>query len=173
MSRKFALLVVITIGITLSACSGSSTPKPLEITMEMSEFAFNPEHLEFQVGQEVTIHLVNTGSLEHEIMFGRDVEIEDGQPHGYMTDMFAAAGIEPEVMMMGDASGSMDEHSENGTEGDHGHDGFMVEVPAGGEEYTMQFTVTEDMVGDWEIGCFVQNGSHYNAGMVGSLTVIP
>jgi len=162
MSKKFALLVVIAMGIILSACSGSSTPKPLEITVEMSEFAFNPEHLEFQVGQEVTIHLVNTGSIVHGIMFGRDVEIADGQPHGYMTDMFAAAGIEPEAMMMGDGSGE-----------ENGHDGFVVEVPSGSEEYTMQFTVTEDMVGDWEIGCFVHNGKHYTAGMVGSLTVKP
>lgn len=173
MSRKFALLVVIAIGITLTTCSSASSPKPLEITMEMSEFAFNPENLEFQVGQEVTIHLVNVGALGHEIMFGRDVEMEDGQPYGYMTDMFVAAGMEPEVTMMGGGNESMDEHSENETEEEHGHDGFMVEVPAGDDEYTMHFTVTEDMVGIWEIGCFDQNGVHYTAGMVGSLTVIP
>jgi hypothetical protein len=47
----------------------------------------------------------------------------------------------------------------------------MVEIPVGEDTYTMKFTVTEDMGGDWEIGCFELEGVHYTSGMVGSLAV--
>lgn len=32
-------------------------------------------------------------------------------------------------------------------------------------------TVTEDMIGEWEVGCFLQDGVHYDAGMHGTLIV--
>lgn len=90
-----ALIVLMT-----TACSANSGPEPLELTIEMSEFAFSPQDLEFQVGQEVTLHLINVGALSHEIMFWREVEMEDGQPNGYHMDMFESARVEPEVTMM-------------------------------------------------------------------------
>jgi uncharacterized cupredoxin-like copper-binding protein len=37
----------------------------------------------------------------------------------------------------------------------------------------VKFTVTKDMVGEWEMGCFAQEGVHYTAGMVGKLVVAP
>ena len=61
-----------------------------------------------------------------------------------------------------------DEHME---EGEHAHSGFMVTVPAAKDTYTMSFTVTEDMLGEWEIGCFLLDGVHYDSGMVGTLNV--
>jgi hypothetical protein len=67
------------------------------MTINMAEYAFAPPDLEFQVGQEVTPHLTNSGALEHEIMFGRDVMMTDGMPNGYMVDKFESAGIEPVV----------------------------------------------------------------------------
>jgi len=167
MNQKLGLLIsVIVLVLLIPACSSANKN---ELTIEMSEFSFSPQDLEFQVGQEVVLHLVNVGALGHEIMFGREVEYEDGQPHGYMTDMFEMAGVEP--MVSSNDSASTDDEME--MEEDHDHEGFMVEVPPSGDEYTIEFTVTDDMVGEWEIGCFDQNGVHYNAGMVGSLTVVP
>jgi hypothetical protein len=61
-----------------------------------------------------------------------------------------------------------DEHAE---EGEHAHSGIMVLVPAAKDTYTMSFTVTEDMLGEWEIGCFLLDGVHYTSGMAGTLTV--
>jgi len=171
MKKKAGLFLILMLAVILTACSSSSTPKPLEQTIELSEFQFSPNNLEFQVGQEVTLHLVNVGALGHELMIGRDVVMEDGQPEGYKTDMFMAANVEPEVTMMEGSQADDDMHMEE--EEGHDHPGFMVEVPPGDDEYTMKFTVTEDMVGTWEIGCFDQNGVHYTAGMVGTLTVSP
>jgi hypothetical protein len=57
----------------------------------------------------------------------------------------------------------------------HMHSGWMFSVPATQDEYTITFTVTEDMVGEWEIGCFLLSGdtAHYSLGMTGTLTVLP
>jgi plastocyanin len=192
--RKIAwITLLVTIPLILAACGSQSPPEPLEMTIDMKEYAYTPADLEFQVGQEVTLHLTNSGALEHEIMFGRDVMMTDGLPNGYMVDMFETAGVEPEVSveMSDEEHTEGDEHSEDEehTEGDehieeeehmeegedmedeHAHSGFMVTVPVSHDTYTMSFTVTEEMAGEWEIGCFLLDGVHYNSGMVGSLTV--
>jgi len=92
------------------------------------------------------------------------------------------AGDDQESMdMAGDDQESMDmagdDHEEGmameeGTTMDLEGDGaLMVMVPIGTETTTITFTVTEDMVGEWEMGCFQLDGVHYNAGMVGTFTV--
>ena len=155
----------------LAACAGgkpenSAKPEPVKYTVEMTEFAFQPADLQAKVGQEVTIELVNSGVLEHELMVGRDVKMTNNRPDGYEHDMFAAADAEP--MVMGGKEDGMD-MSGNGSE----HTGFMVIVPNGSENATVTFTATNDMVGEWEIGCFSQDGVHYDAGMKGKFVVSP
>lgn len=186
--QKFGwVTLLLTIPLILVACGSSAPPEPLEMTINLREFAFEPDELEFQVGQEVILHLTNSGSLEHEIMFGRDVMMTDGNPNGYMIDMFESAGVEPvitvdrsdeegiseEEHMEEDEHMEGDEHGEDEhMEGEHDHAGFMVQVPVTDDIYTMSFTVTEDMLGEWEIGCFLLDGVHYILHMVGTLTVI-
>jgi plastocyanin len=176
------ITLLIAIPIILVACSSQAPPEPLEMTINMQEYAYEPGALEFQVGQEVTLHLMNSGALEHEIMFGRDVMMMEGRPNGYMVDMFETAGVEPDVSIEmaeeehieGDEHTEEEEHSEgeeHPEEDEHAHSGFMVKVPVTHDVYTMSFTVTEDMVGEWEIGCFLLDGVHYDSGMVGKLTV--
>lgn len=186
------IILLVGIPLVLVACGSQAPPEPLELTINMSEYAYEPADLEFQVGQEVTLHLTNSGALEHEIMFGREVMMTDGRPNGYMVDMFESAGVEPvvtvemsEEMAMEEGEHTEDdehtedeEHSEGDehmedehVEDEHAHSGFMVMVPPSHDVYTMSFTVTEDMVGEWEIGCFLLDGVHYDSGMVGSLTV--
>ncbi len=78
-------------------------------------------------------------------------------------------------MAMSDSGG--EEHNDGGADAEHGgndHTGFMVMLPASGEtpaEATLTFTVTEDMVGTWEMGCFQEDGQHYDDGMVGKIVV--
>jgi plastocyanin len=200
MRKLVWITLLVAIPLILAACSSQAPPEPLEMTIEMTEYSFTPADLEFRVGQEVTLHLTNTGELEHEIMFGRDVMMTNGRPNGYTVDMFESAGVEPVVtveksesgehkedehmegdehdegehMEEGDEHMEGDEHDEEGEhmeEGEHAHSGFMVLVPAAKDTYTMSFTVTEDMLGEWEIGCFLLDGVHYISGMVGTLTV--
>lgn len=173
MRRVWILFTVSFAALLLSACGGAATPEPLVMTIEMSEYAFSPEQIEVQVGQDVTLNLVNVGELEHEIMFGRDVMQVDGRPAGYMVDMFEMADVEPMVEMQ-EGMEMGDEHEEDEAEHDEDdHAGFMVFLPAGNDTATLSFTVTEDMVGEWEIGCFELEGVHYDAGMRGTLIVNP
>jgi uncharacterized cupredoxin-like copper-binding protein len=210
MRKLVWITLLVAIPLILAACSSQAPPEPLEMTIEMTEYSFTPADLEFRVGQEVTLHLTNTGELEHEIMFGRDVMMTNGRPNGYTVDMFESAGVEPVVTVEkaeggeheedehseGDEHMDEDEHMEGDEhtedehmdedehmegdehyedehmeEGEHAHSGFMVLVPAAIDTYTMSFTVTEDMLGEWEIGCFLLDGVHYISGMVGTLTV--
>jgi plastocyanin len=166
MRSVFLFLVISMAALLLTACGGATTPEPVNLTIEMSEFAFLPNQIELQVGQEVTLTIVNVGALEHEIMFGRDVMMVDGRPSGYMMDMFESAHVEPEVMMT-TGMGMGDEHQDDEDE----HTGFMVFLPVGDDKATMTFTVTDDMFGEWEIGCFEQDGVHYDAGMIGTLVI--
>ena len=184
MKLKLSGLALVLTLLALTACA-RATPEPVTFTLEMTEYAFTPNALEARVGQPVTIEMINTGTLEHEIMFGRNVERENNRPHGYETDMFAAAGVEPQVTMMGDAMAGEDMHAEEDMPGSEDmsdgeampmeadHDGFMVLLPQTGDRATLTFTPTEAMLGEWEMGCFEQDGVHYDAGMVGTLTIIP
>jgi uncharacterized cupredoxin-like copper-binding protein len=123
----------------------------------MTEYAYSPENLNLKVGQEVTLNLINSGQLQHEIMFGREVMKMDNRPAGYRVDMFEASGVEPEVHQEGEPEPEQDEEM---------NEGFIVALPIDGTG-----TVTEDMVGAWEMGCFEQDGVHYDAGMIGFVTV--
>jgi uncharacterized cupredoxin-like copper-binding protein len=128
----------------------------------MAEYTFTPTTLEFKVGQEVTLTLVNKGNLQHEIMFGRQVIKTNNRPAGYEEDMFTAGGVHPDV-----TQSAMPEEEE-----EEGHSGFMVVLPVGAQA-SVTFNVTEGMVGDWEMGCFEQEGVHYDAGMKGAVSVTP
>ena len=170
---KKTLFILVTFALLLAAC-GSSVPEPITVNIDMSEFAFGPSDIELRVGQEVTLTLENVGALEHELMIGREVTTHDGEPAGYHTDFFEAGGVDP-IIAAHDDDDHDDDHGDDNGEMDAGHEeheGFMALMGPGQETVTISFTVTEGMLGDWEIGCFLQDGVHYTAGMVGSLTVI-
>ena len=59
------------------------TSEPVTYTIEMSKYAFSPNTIEAKVGQQVTLELVNNGTLEHEIMFGRYTMMMEDRPNGY------------------------------------------------------------------------------------------
>jgi len=108
-------------------------------------------------------------------MIGRQVRMVDNKPAGYQVDMFEQAGVEPVVTQAEPTDNHEAEGEENahGSDAHEGHTGFMVKVPPEDGKATMTFTVTEDMVGEWEIGCFLLDGVHYQAGMKGKLVVKP
>lgn len=160
MKKLFIPMFLSVIALILVACGGG-TPETVSYDINMTEYGFAPENLEFKVGQEVTLNLINSGQLQHEIMFGRDVMMMDNRPAGYKFDIFETGGVEPEVHQEGEPE---HEHEEEM------HEGFMVALPENGTG-TVKFTVTEGMVGKWDMGCFEQDGVHYDAGMKGTVTV--
>ncbi len=170
-------LVVVAVALVAAACGGGSAATPDEsgsITIELDEFSFSPANIKVKVGDTVTIKLVNVGEKEHEFMIGREVETDEGFPDGFHVNFFAdMMGLE--VMPMDAAMGipGMDMDSTDSTmagmEDEMGH-GFMV-MRDPGEQASITFTVTEANIGEWEMGCFEEDGAHYDDGMKGTFTV--
>ena len=163
MKRFFIIVAAFILGLTILVACSPKALKPVTIPVEMLEYSFNPNSIQVNVGQEVTLELTNNGQLAHELMIGRDVVKTDNLPSGYTTDMFETAGVKPKV-----EGGTTEAEDE-----EHPHTGFMVTVAANGGKAKVTFPVTKEMVGDWEMGCFEQNGVHYIAGMKGTFTVKP
>ncbi|UCD98113.1 MAG: hypothetical protein JSV42_14305 [Chloroflexota bacterium] len=159
--KKFYVPVLLSLVVVFLASCGGGTPEAVSIDLEMNEYGFVPEKLDFKVGQEVTLNLVNKGQLQHEVMFGRDVMKKDNRPAGYMEDMFEVGGVTPEFSQVGEPEAEHDEEM---------HEGFMMVLPIGGTG-VIKFTVTKEMLGEWEMGCFEQEGVHYDAGMIGTVTI--
>ncbi len=61
---------------------------------------------------------------------------------------------------------------EHDDEHDEGHHGWMVMDAAGSEPSVIEFVVPLDRVGEWEMGCFEDDGTHYEDGMKGTITVV-
>jgi plastocyanin len=174
MSRwGISLLILLGFVLLISACSGntpgsSSQLEPVSYRIEMTEYAFSPERIEVKVGQEVTLELVNLGLISHELMIGQEVARSNNRPSGFHKDLFEIAHVEPAVV----GGSTAGEHSADGHGADHAGN-FMVVLPEQGDEAILTFQVTQDMVGEWELGCFEQDGVHYDAGMKGTLVVLP
>ena len=96
MKKGYAAGLLAVIALILAACAGG-IPEAVSYDIDMAEYSYFPEKLNFKVGQEVTLNLSNSGQLQHEVMFGREMMKMDNRPAGYMVDMFESAGVEPEV----------------------------------------------------------------------------
>lgn len=162
MKNVYAAGIITAFLLILAAC-GVADPQAVSFDIDMAEYSFSPERLNLKVGQEVTLNLSNSGQLQHEIMVGREMEKIDNRPAGYVEDMFEAGSVEPEVTQVGEPE-QEDEREEMM------HPGFMVALPPDGTA-KVTFTVTEGMLGEWEMGCFEQDGVHYDAGMIGAVSV--
>ena len=162
MKKVVGLGFLFALAFTLVACGGGASQlKPVSFNIDMTEYSFTPNTLDLKVGQEVTLNFTNKGQLQHEIMFGRGVhEDANGRPAGYEEDMFAAGGVTPTSTQSAEASEEAEEE----------HTGFDVTIPPGATA-KVTFEVTKGMVGQWEMGCFEQDGVHYDAGMKGPVTV--
>lgn len=161
------MLTLLLAAALLAACAPAA-PEPVSLRIEMSEFAFSPETIEVKAGQQVIIELVNTGVIEHEIMFGREVVKNHNRPSGYRQDLFETANVMPTITGV-DQDTTEDHGDMNGTD----HQGFMLVLPNQGDTATISFTATKEMAGEWEMGCFEQDGVHYDAGMLGKFIVQP
>lgn len=146
-----------------TACTGAKG-EPVTYTIDMTEYAFTPNTLSLKVGQEVTLELTNSGQIAHEIMIGQAVKVENNHPAGYLKDFFEVGKVKPEIIAATEGAG---EAHENG----HEHSGFMVVLPKTGDKVVIRFKVTPAMIGEWEMGCFEQDGVHYTSGMKGVVTV--
>lgn len=84
--------------------------------------------------------------------------------------------MEEEAMAMEEGEMAVEEEHEHEEEEAHmdepGHLGWMVMDAAGSGPTVIEFVVPLDRVGEWEMGCFEDDGSHYEDGMRGTLVVV-
>ena len=99
-----------------------------------------------EAGVPYVLSFVNVGSMEHEVLIGQGLLVEDDIPDGYETNLFEGVVLD----VTGDdwfvRVGGMIE--------------FELEE---GESVTLEVTVPDSRIGVWEIGCFIPG--HYQAGM--------
>jgi hypothetical protein len=171
--------VILIVALILSSCGSIFQPQPTptptldpdspEITIVMDEFRFAPDHIRLVVGQHVTLHVVNQGQEDHEIMIGRNpLRAEDGDlGDGFEHDFFALSDItvqgDVEVMGMNGEEMNMDsmDSMEMGTatpEGDMNMD-MGTATPEGGM----------DMGGDMSS---MEEGGHEGAMANGGMVMI-
>ncbi|MCL1594624.1 MAG: hypothetical protein M3132_09760 [Actinomycetia bacterium] len=169
--------LVMALALVAAACGGGgATPDASgNVDIDLSEFEISPSAITAKVGDTVTFRISNEGAVPHEWMMGREVSDDEGFPSGFHENFFgdteglmvapmdAAMGMEGGMDMTDDTMAGDDAMAD----AEHG---FMV-MREPGEEVSITITLTEAHLGEWEMGCFVDDGAHYEAGMKGSFTV--
>ena len=187
---------VLTVLAALLAGSGARAGEA-RFEVSMTDYRFEPDRLVVRPGDTVTITLVNKSrEREHEFMVGRKVEMGGpfgDRPEGYQEDFFNGLRVELvsaeglTMLMTGNAKVSGMSPSMSGAGGhggmagmgssmpmaataQGGRHGFMVQLKPGGKA-TIRVSVPSNRAGQWEVGCFAEDGQHYTEGMKGTLIV--
>lgn len=147
--RSFVGAVTVMALVTFGAAQGDEATA---LRIEMGEYYFQLEGQErneaivLEAGVPYVLSFVNVGAMEHEVLIGRGLLVEDDVPDGYETNLLE--GVEMDVTGGGwyvEVGGVIE---------------FELEA---GESITLEVTIPEARVGTWEIGCFIPG--HYQAGM--------
>ena len=159
------LYAIVAAGAVVAAACGGAAPPSGSVTIIGSEYKFAPDAVRLKVGQEVRITFRNDGEKDHEFMIGRTVMKKSGRSAGYETWLLKGTQVRferdgKEIMAMEAMGGDMEEAPDVG----------MMLVKQRGSPMTVIFTVP-DMPGEWEMGCFEEDGAHYDDGMKGKVTV--
>ena len=151
-----------------------------------------PDQIQVE-GPAMVMGLPSAGDMEGMDMGGEEADHDEEMPAGEMDmseeempadgDMEMGEGME---MPAEGGDGDGEEHGEEEMAGMFGpfqlplmelHAGvmFMIDpaMVSPGEVTKITFTVPEDVVGEWEIGCFQERGQHYDDGMRGKFIVEP
>lgn len=161
--KLWSWIILVTTFLITTACNGAKG-EVVRYSIDMTEYFFTPNSLNLKVGQEVSLELTNSGQIAHEIMIGQVLEIENNHPAGYLKDFFEIGNVKPEILSATEGAGEAHELQ-------HEHGGFMVVLPKTGDKVVVRFKVSPAMIGEWEMGCFEQDGVHYTSGMKGTVIV--
>jgi uncharacterized cupredoxin-like copper-binding protein len=76
--------VVLVVALAAGACGGDDAPEAsTNLSVQMTDFAFEPDSVAVPAGQEITIELTNAGSVEHDYVIlkrGQRIEAETDLP---------------------------------------------------------------------------------------------
>jgi len=63
MNKKLFVMLLLILGLVLSACGNSGPSSKINFTM--TDFAFNPNEFTVPAGEEVTLKVTHNGTMEH------------------------------------------------------------------------------------------------------------
>ncbi|KAA3644082.1 MAG: hypothetical protein DWQ07_18380 [Chloroflexi bacterium] len=133
---------------------------------EVDFFAGIEDLVQVQLGEGAML-MINDEAVMMDMAMEEEMNMEEGgeMAEGEMTE----GEMSEEDMAMEE-----EEHADDGDEHAEGmgHDGWMVMNAAGSGTTIIEFTVPADRVGEWELGCFEDDGTHYDDGMRGTLVVV-
>ena len=145
---------------SFQAASVQDQASASEIEIFMGEYFFQMEgrargaSVELEAGSKYEMEFINMGSEIHEVVIGRDLLMENGQPTGYRKSLLDGAKVEIEgTTVVGDKVRKF-EVAAGGLEELELESGVILEI---------EFTVPTDKTGEWEMACFVPG--HYQQGM--------
>lgn len=130
---------------TTTAAQDESDDSVRTVDIVMTDFAFEPEHLEVSAGETVKFVVVNEGAVDHEFRLSNSHRIEEHLASDH------------------------DDHEEGEEEGGHHEedgDVFVVLEPGQIDELTVTFP--EDATVYTETACLLPG--HYEAGMKGTIS---
>ena len=149
-----------------------------EVTVAMDGMATGFEH-DFFEGLMPIVDPPEAGMVMESMemdMDGDSMDMDDGSMDMDMDGDSMEMDMDDGSMEMDMDDGSMDMDGNDGsmdmdTDGhDDGHHGFMVTLAPGGTA-SVTVTIPDDAVGDWEIGCFRDKGTHWSSGMHATLRI--
>ena len=171
----FAMIALLVLAIGAPAfAQEESTPSPdtpVEFNITMTDYKFSvdglapDQPLQLEVGQAYRLHITSASQskIAHEILFGKNANVVAGTSHLDYADPMLA---DVEVLFSA---------TNNGGDFTFAATGMAELEVAPGQELTLEFTLPDDKVGNWEIGCFEfmdmtntdanPGPTHYDVGM--------
>ena len=66
--KQTKILLLILLALTLAACQSSGPSSVMDL--EMTDFAFTPDHFTVPAGEEITVNISHHGIVVHEFIHG-------------------------------------------------------------------------------------------------------
>jgi hypothetical protein len=176
---KFGLIAAISTVVpfvALSAPVKQASNEPITINISMNEYKYvvegqkDGDPIRLETGKPYRLVFHNIGTSQHEALIGQEPKIiTGGFKHDFTRNLLE--DIETTITNGQDESGF--------TIGAAGLAEFELLVK---QDLAIEFTLPDDKVGDWEMGCFVSldpkatdenpGAGHYDVGMHLSVTVV-
>ncbi len=171
--RMVKLLLVVAICtivpfVALSAPSKQKPDEPVSFNISMSEYKYvvegqkEGEAIKLETGKPYRFIFHNMGTGEHEALIGHEPKILGGFKHDFTNNLLE--DVETTITNGEEESGF--------TIGAAGFNEFEILVK---QTLAIEFTLPDEKVGDWELGCFVSldpnapednpGAGHYDVGM--------
>lgn len=138
------LVGALALAISSGVRSSTGTVRGGELGIELVGYRIDPPTLVVPAGEEVTLVLSNTSTYHHNVAIGREPVRLDGRTVGFEQDLLAVSAVraEPARALITPADPALP---------------TTVSV-APGSTVRVDVRIPDELVGEWEVGCFQGSG---------------